>query len=123
MENIFKTAFYICVYFVENFSSILIIEIGKKIKEIVEIVRPIKDIDLFFEEAITFRSIGQLKTDFKTLQKEHITFIVSLLEAGVLHRKIEDAKLKTYFLKCFGGFLNLIRFLEKSHLPKNIHHN
>ena len=112
-KAIFKIAFYFCAFFVENYSYTSIIEIGKKIKEIVDVIRSIKDIEMYFEEAVTFRSIGQFKTDFKTLQKEFITLIVSLLESGVLHRKIENTDLKTYFTKYFGGFPYLIRFLKK----------
>jgi RNase P/RNase MRP subunit p29 len=119
-KAIFKTSFYLCVYFMENFSSTSIIEIAKKIKEIVEIIRPLKDIEIFFEEAITYRSTGQFKTDFTTLQKEYINFLISLLKTGALHRKIEKTELRTYFTKFFGGFPNLIRFLEKPRSQKTI---
>ncbi len=41
-KAIFKIAFYFCVFFVENYSYTSIIEIGKKIKEIVDVIRSIK---------------------------------------------------------------------------------
>ena len=111
-KAIFKIAFYFCAFFVENYSYTSIIEIGKKIKGLVEVIRSIKGIEMYFEEAVTYRSIGQFKTDFKTLQKEFITLIVSLLESGVLHRKIRKIDLKAYFTKYFGGLPYLIRFLQ-----------
>jgi len=45
-KAIFKIAFYFCAFFVENYSYMSIIEISKKIKEIVDVVRRIKDIKL-----------------------------------------------------------------------------
>jgi hypothetical protein len=121
-KAIFKTAFYICVYFIDNFHYTSVIKIGKKIKDIIDIIKPIKDIEVFFEEAVTYRTTGRFKTDFLTLQKEFITFMVSLLESGLLHKKIADTELKNYFTKYFGGFPHLIRFLEKPKPQKNIQH-
>ncbi|MHA2039263.1 MAG: hypothetical protein ACW98X_22785 [Promethearchaeota archaeon] len=122
-KAIFKTSFYVCVYFAENFSSTSIIYIGKMLKDIVKIIKPVKEIEVFFEEAITYRSSGQFKTDLLTLRKEFITFLISLLKSGTLHKKIDDAQLKPYLTKFFGGFPYLIRFLDNPPRQMNVQNN
>ncbi len=113
-KGVFKVAFYLCVYFVENFHFTSIIAIGKKIKEIVEIITSLKQFETFLEEAVTFRNTGQLKTDAISLLKEFIAYIFSLLETGVLHRRMDMSELESYLTKYFGGFPHLEQFLKKS---------
>ena len=115
-KAIFKTSFYICVYFMDNFNYTSLIEIGKKLKDIIEIVGSVKDIEMFFEEAITYRTTGQFKTNLRELQREFISFIINLLKTGFLHKRFEDAELKIYLTKYFGGFPNLIRTLKEQSL-------
>lgn len=113
-KAIFKFSFFICIYFSETFRYTSIIEIEKKLKDIIDIITSIKKVKDLFEESKNFRIHGRFKTEFKILRKNFISFILILLETGVLHRRIEGKELTTYFAKYFGGFPLLLRFLKKS---------
>ncbi|MCP6718677.1 MAG: hypothetical protein KJI71_00410 [Patescibacteria group bacterium] len=48
-KAILKTAFHMCVYFLDNFHYTSVIEIGESLKKIVKIVKPIKYIEVSIE--------------------------------------------------------------------------
>ncbi|MFX0083258.1 MAG: hypothetical protein ACFE94_16050 [Candidatus Hodarchaeota archaeon] len=117
-KGVFKTGFYLCIYFNEGFRDTGILQIGNKLKEICEIVKRIGDILGYFEETIIYRSTGHFMTEFEKLRKEFINFIFSLLETGGLHKKMTASELKDYLATSFSGFAHLIHFLKKSETIK-----
>lgn len=119
-KGVFKTAFYLCIYFNENFRDTRILQIGNKLKETCEIVRKIEDMKGYFEETIIFRNTGYYITEFEKLRKEFIKFIFSLLETGGLHKKMTVSELDEYLTTTFSGFSHLIQFLKKSQTAKEL---
>jgi hypothetical protein len=117
-KGVFKTGFYLCIYFKEGFRHTGIQQIGYKLKEICKIVKKIEDILGYFEETIIYRSTGHFMTEFEKLRKEFINFIFSLLETGGLHKKMTASELKDYLATSFSGFSHLIYFLKKSETIK-----
>lgn len=111
-KAIFKISFYICKYFIEDFSSTSIIVIGKKLKDVVEMISQLKEFGNYFRESIEYRTTGKYETEFKSLQENFIAYMVSLLKSGALHRKIENQELKLFLTTHFRGLPNLIRFLK-----------
>jgi len=111
-KSIFKLSFYVCVYFLENFHHTSVIEIEKKIKEIITMVSAIKKMEAFFEEAKHYRMKGQHRTEFEPLRKDFIIYIIKLLKTGILHRKFDNSELKLFFTKYFGGFVSLKKKLR-----------
>ncbi|MFX1326230.1 MAG: hypothetical protein ACFE8N_14870 [Promethearchaeota archaeon] len=111
-KAIFKISFYVCKYFIEDFSSTSVIVIGKKLKDVVEMISQLKEFGNFFSEAVEYRTTGKYETEFKSLRVKFITHLVSSLKSGALHRKIEDQELKLFLITHFRGFPNLIRFLK-----------
>ncbi len=112
-KGVLKFAFYLCAYFVENFYYTSVIEIEKKIKEIIEIVTSIKQIEVFFEEAKNFRVKGQYKTEFEILRGNFIGYVILLLKNGILHRNLAKDDLNTFLTKYFGRFPYLKRYLKE----------
>ena len=106
-KAILKLSFYICVYFVDNFHYTSIVELEKKIKEIITLVSTIKEMGVFFEEAKHFRINGNYRTEFEPLRKDFIRYIIRLLKTGILHKKFDNPDLKAFFAKYFGGFASL----------------
>ena len=117
-KGVFKTGFYFCIYFNENFRDTRVLQIGNKLKETCEIVRKIEDMLGYFEETIIFRNTGYYLTEFKKLRKKFINFLFSLLGIGVLHKKMTTSELKDYLATSFSGFPHLIQFLNKSQTAK-----
>ena len=111
-KAIFKTAFYLCVYFVESFRFTSLVKIEKKLEDIMGFIAPLKNFKSFFEEAKVFRSTGKFSMDYEPLRNKFIGYIFSLLKQGVFHRKIEGKELAIYLTKYFGGFPLLKRFLK-----------
>lgn len=112
-KAVFKTGFYICVYFNTGFTDTRVLHIGQKMKETSEVVRKIEDINGYFEETIVFRTTGYYITKFKKLREEFVKFLFTLLELGGLHKKMSTSELKGYFTSSFSGFPHLIHFLNK----------
>lgn len=112
-KAVFKTGFYVCVYFNKSFTDTRVLQIGQKLKETSEIVRKIEDINGYFEEAIIFRTTGHYITKFEKLQEQFVKFIFKLLKLGGLHKKMSTSELKNYLTSWFSGFPHLLHFLNK----------
>lgn len=111
-KSIFKIAFYLCVYFVDTFRFTSLVEIENKLKDIIELITPLKPFKFFFEESKLFRTTGEFSMDYEPLCNKFIRFIFSLLKLGVLHRRIEGEELDIFLAKYFGGFPLLKRKLK-----------
>jgi len=112
-KAIFKTAFYLCVYFVDSFRFTSLVEIGKKLEDIIQLIIPLKSFRKFFEEAKLYRTAGKFSMDYEPLRNKFITYIFSLMKQGILHRKIDGGELDIFLTKYFGGFPLLLRFQDK----------
>ena len=111
-KAIFKTAFYLCVYFVDTFRFTSLVEIEKKLDDIIGLITPLKSLRKLFEEAKLFRTTGKFSMDYEPLRNKFITYIFSLMKQGILHRKIEGEELDIFLVKFFGGFPLLKRHLK-----------
>ncbi len=118
-KAVFKTGFYLCIYFDKNFRATSILEIGKKLKQVSEDNNFLEKVIEFFEEVIIYRIIGQFKTDFNELRNEFITYIFSLLGKGTLHRKMDYYELVRYITGTFSGFPFLNQKVQKFALFNN----
>jgi hypothetical protein len=118
-KAIFKTAFYLCVYFVESFRFTSLVAIEKKLEDIIEFITPLKPFKNFFEEAKLFRTTRKFSMDYEPLRNKFINYLFSLLRRGILHRKIEGEELDSFLAKYFGGFPVLKRYLKRKSLAKN----
>ncbi len=104
-KGIFKVCFFVCVYFVEKFHFTSLIEIEKKLKEIVTVVSALKEFETYFEEAKHFRMKGKFKTEFESLRSDFIIYIIRLLKQGAFHRRFDNDEIKIFLTRYFGGFL------------------
>ena len=103
--------FYVCVYFVDSFRSTSLIEIEKKLEDIIEIIKPLKGFQKYFQESKSYRTTGKFSIEYPPFREELISYMYRLLKQGILHRKIEGEKLAIYLTKYFGGF----PFLKRRH--------
>ena len=112
-KGMFKFGFYLCVYFDSQFRFTSFVKIANKIKQLVLNNQISSDINLYFEEATIFRITSQFKTEFTLLRDNFVKFVLSLLENGTLHQKMDRRDLIKFFRESFGGFGHLIRFVKK----------
>ena len=103
-KAIFKTGFYFCIYLDKTYRNTSILKIGNKLKQLSEDNDFLEKMIEFFEETIIYRITGQFKTDFNKLQDEFFTYIFSLLEKGILHRKMDFHEVVQYLTGTFSGF-------------------
>jgi hypothetical protein len=117
-KGVFKTGFYLCVYFNPNFRDTKILQIGQKLKETCEVVKKLDEMVRYFEETIVFRTTEYYITKFEKLREDFVKFVFLLLENGSLHKKMPSSELKNYLTTSFSGFPHLIHFLNKRSASK-----
>lgn len=117
-KAVFKIAFYLCVYFTDSFRSTSLIEIEKKLADIIEIITPLKSFKKYIEESKSFRTTGKFSMDYNPFREKIISYMYSILKQGILHRKIEGKELVVYLTKYFGGFPFLKRRLKNIQEPQ-----
>ncbi|MFX1327831.1 MAG: hypothetical protein ACFE91_06775 [Promethearchaeota archaeon] len=108
-KAIFKIGFYLCIFFDNHYRFTSIFEIGHKLKQINNNISVI--MHEFFEEAIIYRITEVFKTNFNELREKFLSFIISALKNGYLHRKLNHKELIDYFNNTFSGFPNLIQYI------------
>ena len=113
-KGIFKLGFYFCIYFDPKFRSNTIMGIGRKLQQLSANRKFIKKMVGFYEEAIIFRITDQYKTEFKELRSDLSTYIFSLLDQGVLHKKMDYKEIISYLADIFSGFPYLIQAIKKT---------
>ena len=111
---VFKIAFYFCVYYTDSFRSTSLIEIEKKLADIIEFIAPLKSFQKYFEESKLFMTSGKFSTEYPPFRELLISHMYQLLIQGILHRKIDGEELAIYLTKYFGGF----PFLKRRHKVK-----
>ncbi|MHA1914542.1 MAG: hypothetical protein ACW97V_09290 [Promethearchaeota archaeon] len=110
-KSIFKTGFYFCVYFSQNFRFTSFLEISKQLKSIDN--ARVRKMSIFFEESLIFRENNQFNRNFKKLRDDFTRFLIDSLLSGKLHRGVDSSELKIFLTKYFGGFPFIIRSLNK----------
>ncbi|MBY8988590.1 MAG: hypothetical protein KGD61_09050, partial [Candidatus Lokiarchaeota archaeon] len=111
-KAVFKFGFYLCKYFDKSYYLTSVHNISKHI-ELLHIDNKIrKNMLHFMKESNIFRRTDKFSMDFKSLQKNFIFFIFSLLRNGNLHRKLEFQEMVNYLEKKFNGLPYLTRYIK-----------
>ena len=111
-KAVFKFGFYLCKYYDRRYYLTSILSISKHI-EYLQIDEILKNNTLhFMQESITFRRTDKFTTDFKTLRKNFILYVFSLLRNGKLHRKLEFQEFINYLENSYNGLPYLTKFIK-----------
>jgi hypothetical protein len=111
-KAVFKFGFYVCKYFDKNYCLTSVLSISKHIDhlQIDNIIK--KNLVHFLQESINFRRTDKFTSDFKTLRKNFIFYIFSLLKNGKIHRKLEFQEFVNYLNNYFNGLPYLTKYIK-----------
>jgi len=112
-KGAFKFGFYLCVYFDPQFRFTSIVKIAEKIKQLVSSEKICNIFNAYFEEAVIYRITSQFKSEFKSLRDDFIKFVLSSLESGSVHQKMEKTEIIELLSVTFSGLGYLVRFARK----------
>jgi hypothetical protein len=120
-KGVFKSAFYLCVFYDRTFRLTSIRAIANRIEELMQSGK----LSAFFvdaiKECILFRRGVGFESSFKSLRSRFLLRVFSLLGKGALHRRMRYRQLLRFLKTRFTPFQELVKFTEhvgKTYLQK-----
>jgi hypothetical protein len=111
-KSVFKLGFYLCKYFDKSYYLTSVLNISNHIGNLRLDSKIRKTMLHYMNESYLFRRTNKFSIDFKTLRKNFIFFIISLLRSGVLHKKLEFQDIIDYLGKKFNGLPYLTAYIK-----------